>query len=184
VVIHLVKALGLGDLGSIRAAHDGVVHALAGKAEGVRQPQFRIGAERAGLRIGVHRQHAEIARDLMHGEGAGRSFRVDQQFAAFGVDQFARDARCFLWLALGVADHHFDLPTGEPTRGVDLFHFRHHGVARRGAELRHATRQDCGHADLDRFVFCASHHRSGENSDGRGRGALEQRAAVEMLLTR
>ena len=124
------QAFGLGHLRRIGAADDGVVHALAGEAEGVRQPQFRISAERTRLGIGVQRQHAEIARHFMDGESAGRRFRVDQQFAAFGVDQFARDPRRFLRLAFRVADDHFDLPTGKAAGGVDLFHLHHHRIAR------------------------------------------------------
>ena len=78
----------------------------------------------------MQRQHAEIARHFVDGECAGRGFRIDQQFAAVGVDQFARDPRRFLRLAFGVADDHFDLPTGKAAGGVDLFDFHHHRIAR------------------------------------------------------
>jgi hypothetical protein len=66
----------------------------------------------------------------MHRERARRCLGIDQQFAAIGVDELARDAGGFLRRALGIADHHFDLPAGEAAGGVDLVDFQHHRVAR------------------------------------------------------
>ena len=117
------------------------------RAERVRHVQLRIGGQRRGFRVGVDAEHAEIARDLMHGEGAGRGLRIDQNFAAVGVDQFARHAGRFLRLALGVADHHLDLPAGKAAGGVDLLDFDHHAhcarrcrAARRGPKESSACR--------------------------------------------
>ena len=61
----------------------------------------------------MNAEHAEIARHLMHRERARRGFGIEQKFAAIGVDEFARDAGGFLRLALGIADHHLDLPAGQ-----------------------------------------------------------------------
>lgn len=78
----------------------------------------------------MNAEHTEIARDFVHGERAGGCLGVDQKLASVGVDQFPGDARGFLRRPLGIADHHFDLPAGQAARGVDLFDFQHHRVAR------------------------------------------------------
>jgi len=160
------------------------VNALTADAEGVGDTLLRIGGERAGFRVGVQAQHLEVARHFMHGEAAGRRLAVDQDFAAIGIDQFARDTRSFLRRTLGIADHHFDLTAGQTAGGVDLFDFEHHGVARRGAELRDAARQNRRHADLDRLAGGARDHRRGQGADGQRRRALKHGAPVEPVVTR
>jgi hypothetical protein len=47
------------------------MHALARGAEGIRNVLLGIGGQRRGFRIGVNAKHSEIARDFVHGEGAG-----------------------------------------------------------------------------------------------------------------
>ena len=84
-------------------------------------------------------ENPKVARDLVHGERARGSFRVDQKFAAVGVDEFARHAGRFLRLALGVADDHFNRAAGQSSGGVDLVDLDHDAVARRGSELRDAA---------------------------------------------
>ena len=84
----------------------------------------------------MNAEDAEIARDLMHRERPRGRLGIDQKLASVGIDQFAGDAGGFLRLPLGIADHHFDLAAGQPAGGVDLVDLDHHGVARRGAELR------------------------------------------------
>ena len=58
----------------------------------------------------------------------GRRLRIDQQFAAIGVDELAGDTRGLLRLALGIADHHVDLTPGETACGVDLVDLNHHAI--------------------------------------------------------
>ena len=152
-----LQALGFRDRRRVAAADDGIVNALARGAERVRDVLLGIGGQRRGFRAGVNAEHAEIARDFMHRERSRRCFAIEQQFAAIGVDEFARDAGGFLRLPLGIADHHFDLPAGQAAGGVDLLDFQHHGVARRGAELRDAAGQNGRHADLDGLGLRARH---------------------------
>ena len=152
-----LQALGLGDRRCVAAADDRVMHALARGAERVGNVLLGIGGQRRGFRVGVNAEHAEIARHFVHRERARRRFRIDQDFASVGVDEFAGDAGGFLRLSLGIADHHFDLTSGQAAGGVDLLDFQHHPVARRGAELRHAAGENGRHADLDGLGLRARH---------------------------
>ena len=104
-------------------------------------------------------EHAEITRHFMHRERTGRGLGIDQKFAAIGVDEFARDPGRFLRLALGIADHHFDLPSRQPTRGVDLVDLDHHAVARRSSELGDTARKDRRHPNFDGLGLRARHPR-------------------------
>ena len=174
----LLDVLRLGDLRRVGAADDRVVHALASDAEAVRDADLGIGGERGRLGVGVDAQDAEVLGHFLHGERSGRCLGVDQQFAAVGVDELAGDAGGFLRLALAVADHHFDRPSGETAGGVDLLDLHHHRVSRRRAELGDATRQDRRHADLDHLGLRAGDMRGGDHRGAAGSDALEHTAAA------
>ena len=129
----------------------------------------------------MNNQYAQIACDFMHRKGTRRRLGIVNNFTALGGHQFARNARCFLRLALGVADHQFDLAPAEAAGGIEFFHFHLCGIGRRLTKHRDASRQDRRHADADRLVLRERQVRKAQRGHARHRGrALQQLAALRL----
>ena len=161
--------------GRMGTADDRVMHALAGGAERRRDPQLRVGGQRGGFAVRMHTQHAEVAHHFLYRIGAGGGFGIEQDFAAIGIHQFARNAGGFLRLALAVAVDRLDLPPQQAARCVDAVDLHLDGALGRGAEQGDRTGEDRLDADLDRVGLGARHERHGERTGGAG----EQRATPD-----
>jgi hypothetical protein len=68
----------------------------------------------------VEAEDADLADDLLDGEGGARRLGIEDDLALVVVDEIARHLGGFLRRALGVANHHLDLAAVDAARLVEL----------------------------------------------------------------